>query len=85
MANEDYTNTVGHLTKQELVDLLMSKNQKADSISPAKNSGEEKFTMRDKMRTFIESKVVAACELDEIASHDVQVKTIFNLMQGDVQ
>jgi hypothetical protein len=41
--------------------------------------------MRDKMRTFIESKVVAACELNEIASHDVQVKTIFNLMQGDVK
>lgn len=41
--------------------------------------------MRDKMKTFIELKVVAACELDEIASHDVQVKTIFNLMQGDVK
>lgn len=58
MANEEIANDVGHLTRQDMIDIVLNKNIKVEHTEPTfKNKGEENFSVKDKLSSFIERKI----------------------------
>ena len=74
MANEEFENDVGHLSRQNMIDLVLNKSPKIQRMQPKyKNKGEDDFSTKDKLANLLEKKVETAIEVQEIAQHEIQV------------
>ena len=86
MANEEAANEVGHLSKEDMIDIVLNKSPKLhNASSPKINKGEENFSVKDKLANFMERKIETTLELEDLAQVDIQVQTIYYLMRGDVK
>ena len=68
-----------------MLDLVLNKGLKEEPDPTFKNKGEESFAPKDKIVNYIDRKIHTAIEVDELATYDIQVQTLFHLMKGDVK
>jgi hypothetical protein len=71
MANEEVANDVGHLTRQDMLDLVLNKGLREEPAPAFKNKGEENFAAKDKIVNLLDRKIRAEIEVDELATYDI--------------